>query len=48
MASSLREEAGLANDAVVGDIVAFVKEAGYEYVERHLGRDVSGFARYLG
>ena len=48
VASSLREEAGLANDAVVDDIVAFVKEADYDYSERHLGRDVSGFARYLG
>ena len=48
MANSLREEIGLANDEVVGDIVAVVKEANYEYAECHLGEGVSGFSKYLG
>ena len=48
MASSLREESGVASDTAVGDIVAVVKEAGYKYAERRLGKDVPGFSRYLG
>ena len=48
MASSLREEIGVASDTAVGDIVAVVEEVGYKYAERPLDKDVSGFSRYLG
>ena len=47
-AAQLRENMAIGDSEVIGDIVDYIQEAGYSYLEKSFGDEFSGFSQALG